>query len=618
MHAPGADAPAHLPTPARDPIAGEPDAWAWRALLAIVALAAGGAGIWLAARTYLPFISDDALISLRYAERLLAGRGLTFTDGEAVEGYSNLLWVLAVAGGGLVHANLIDVARALGVALAVLACPAAAWVAPASWRGLVPLAAAVGTLALSHGLALWAIGGLEQPLQIALLAWGLALAASLDDAPRPGRAIAAGACLALLALTRPDGLLFTAATVAALLVAHGLGGPALRRLAPIALLPAAAWLGQLAFRLWYYGDFWPNTAYVKLSWSTAHLIDGWRYLSAAARPYAPVLLLALVVLVTCRAWRRAVWLAPVFAALAWAGYVAAIGGDIFPGRRHALPVLACAAVALAGVWRHSLVARLPVVAQALLVAAALVPYARLQATDPGSAQARDEVWEWDCATFASVLRAAYATTQPLIAADPVGCIAYFGRLPTLDMLGLNDRHIARTRPPDFGQGYIGHELGDGRYVLDRAPDLVLLCTPEGRADGCFRSGKELVALPEFHQRYVLTTVVPQGARHTTQLWVRVDSRALGVERTADVLRLPGLFFSGDEAPALLAGTSLVTRVRPGGRVRFDRLPPTAAGWKPFAQATSPMTVTIEGGAVVATAGPSGADLAEIVLRRSAS
>ena len=35
---------------------------------------------------YMPFICDDALISLRYAKRLLEGQGLTWNPGERVEG----------------------------------------------------------------------------------------------------------------------------------------------------------------------------------------------------------------------------------------------------------------------------------------------------------------------------------------------------------------------------------------------------------------------------------------------------------------------------------------------------------------------------------------------------
>ena len=49
---------------------------------------------------YMPYMSDDSLIVARYAERLIEGRGLTWTDGERVEGYSNLLWVLLIAGVG--------------------------------------------------------------------------------------------------------------------------------------------------------------------------------------------------------------------------------------------------------------------------------------------------------------------------------------------------------------------------------------------------------------------------------------------------------------------------------------------------------------------------------------
>jgi len=55
----------------------------------------------------MPFFVDDSFIALRYVWRLLHGRGLTWTDGDHVEGYSNLLWVLIVAAGGLFTTNLV-------------------------------------------------------------------------------------------------------------------------------------------------------------------------------------------------------------------------------------------------------------------------------------------------------------------------------------------------------------------------------------------------------------------------------------------------------------------------------------------------------------------------------
>ena len=42
---------------------------------------------------------DDAYISYRYAANLVEGRGLVYNPGEYVEGFTNLLWTLLVAGG---------------------------------------------------------------------------------------------------------------------------------------------------------------------------------------------------------------------------------------------------------------------------------------------------------------------------------------------------------------------------------------------------------------------------------------------------------------------------------------------------------------------------------------
>ncbi|MGB5702608.1 MAG: hypothetical protein WBM48_07315, partial [Polyangiales bacterium] len=68
-----------------------------RARLNWIAIAVGLAAtltLFVHARSYPPLTFDDAFISLRYAQRLLEGHGLTWTDGPPVEGYSNLLWVL--------------------------------------------------------------------------------------------------------------------------------------------------------------------------------------------------------------------------------------------------------------------------------------------------------------------------------------------------------------------------------------------------------------------------------------------------------------------------------------------------------------------------------------------
>jgi hypothetical protein len=44
-------------------------------------------------------VQEDAFISFRYASNLIQGHGLVYNVGERVEGYTNFLWTLILAGG---------------------------------------------------------------------------------------------------------------------------------------------------------------------------------------------------------------------------------------------------------------------------------------------------------------------------------------------------------------------------------------------------------------------------------------------------------------------------------------------------------------------------------------
>jgi hypothetical protein len=64
----------------------------------------------------------------------------------------------------------------------------------------------------------------------------------------------------------------------------------------------------------------------------------------------------------------------------------------------------------------------------------------------------------------------------LLAINAAGIVPYVSGMRTLDMLGLTDAHIGR-RAVTLGHGAIGHEKHDATYVLDRAPDVVVLGLP---------------------------------------------------------------------------------------------------------------------------------------------
>ncbi len=546
---------------------------AWRLLPS----ACGVALIWLHALRYHPFLSDDALISLRYARRLLAGQGLTWTDGPAVEGYSNLLWVLACAALGALGLDLIAAARLLGYGAAAAAVLGVTRAIRRGGGGPGPALFAALALGLCGPLAVWAGGGLEQPLLAALLAWALALGptpvpATADDPTqgtgaaegagaasraRAGSPAAVAALLALCCLTRPDGALVAAALVTGWALSCGPGhehrAHFIRRWF---LLPAAAIglavAGQTAFRLAYYGDWLPNPAYIKLGFTGQRLAEGAAYvgsgllwLAGLALPAAAAVLLAPRRRLLPLALPLAVWLV----------YVAGIGGDIFPGRRHLAPALVFLALLAAGLWER---ARGRWRTWAPTAAALLLALGASQWLDPENRRALVERWEWDGKLVGEMLARAFGGEQPLLAVDPAGCLPYFSNLPAVDMLGLNDRAIARSA--GRGRGWLGHEAGDGAAVLARQPDLILFCDPAGSARPCFRSGREMSRDEGFRRHYRLVTFQVRSPRpFRSRIWVRLDSSRIGIRSGQERVLIPGYLLAAQ--PGIDASLDEAGRLR---------------------------------------------------------
>jgi len=457
-----------------------------------------GAALALCAHAfwYRAYVSDDAYISLRYARRLLEGHGLTYTDGERVEGYSNLLWVLGCALLGRLGIDLVVAARLLGA----LGMGAALWaIAHASRRagngdgGALATAASCFSFVAAGPIAIWTVGGLEAPLQAAFLAWGVAGVLALGDDPQAtgARAVRAGIPLAGLALTRPDGLVLIGALALATRRA---------RLAAALLMPsAAATLAQLAFRLAYYRAWLPNTAWAKLgpsAWlsGAGYLRDGALGLSALA------LLGAVGVALAPR--RRAVVVA--LPALVWLLYVAWIGGDFMPGHRLLVPLVVLAsiaageAMAAAARFGGDGARRLR-----LGAALALVWFAVAQFYDPENLFAHAQTWSKEGIALGALFRKAFGDRRPLVALDAAGAIAYASELPALDMLGLCDSYIAHHPPPRGAHEIPGHALGNGRYVLDRQPDLIVFNGPGG-GDPMFAGGRQMRADPRFAEYEEIT------------------------------------------------------------------------------------------------------------------
>jgi len=550
------------------------------------AVAAAGAAALVAHAAYrLPYFVDDAFISLRYVQRLLEGRGLTWTDGERVEGYSNLLWVLACAALGALGIDLVLAARVLGVggsAAALFAVVAA--VAPRSRSEALPALAGALAFALSGTVAIWTIGGLEQPLLAALLAWAFVLAFPMLSPTEPARWLAPGVLLALACLTRPDGALFAAGSVLGLLLVRGRERATLRLAARLALLPALAVLGQLAFRLVYYGQWLPNTAFVKLGFGLVRLRHGLIYLVGGLGSLLPLVILAAGLFAALRrgdaAHRRIRFLAVPM--LLWCGYLVAIGGDVNAAWRHFTPIALGLALMIA-IGLSELDAReggARVAARASALATLCLLWV-LQLSDPQLNRARDERWQWDGEVVGRLLGTAFAAEQPLLAVDAAGSVPYFSRLPALDMLGLSDGFLAHHRPSDFGSGVLGHELGDGAYVLSREPDLVLFCYRFTLPEPCFRSGIEMLDDPRFAAAYRLIRLEGHDPYlFRSVIWARAEGGRIGIRRSESEVVVPAWFATDAAASAAHLGVNgkLVVSVAARSPAGVAALALVPGGW----------------------------------------
>jgi len=519
-----------------------------RKLIALVVGLIAATTLIVHARSYPVLIYDDAFISLRYAQRLLEGHGLTWTDGAPVEGYSNLLWVLACALLGALGVDLVDTPVLLGMASGIATLAALIYAYPPhNWMGSLPAFTAAMFLALAGPIALWAVSGLEGCLVAALLAWSLVLLRPVVDGKATGwrSIVLPGIPLALLCLTRPDAPLIVVVICAFLLLRARSRDAALRAIA-VGVLPGLVTLAQIAFRLAYYGDWLPNTARAKVAFTAARLDSGMSCVGSAGMSSYALWIPATFALYV--AWRdderRARILLAVSLLATWVAYSATVTCQAF-GYRMLIPcyVLLAFLVAEALDWVQRR-GRVPQAIAWVASVALLVSFARAQQADKNIAMAhwrKPPITEM-AAAVGKTLGAAFKDQDPLVAVDAAGAIPFFSGLRSIDMLGLNDAHIARRHDPSFGQGVQGHELGDGAYVLSREPDIIVAGVT-GSSRLSFRGGREMNADPRFHRWYRRVRVRGEDPVLTRfSIFCRLDGRA-GVQRSDGAVTYPGHLFA---------------------------------------------------------------------------
>jgi hypothetical protein len=151
-------------------------------------------------------------------------------------------------------------------------------------------------------------------------------------------------------------------------------------------------------------------------------------------------------------------------------------------------------------------------------------------------------------------------------------------MEVIDPLGLNDYHIARHPIVGRGRGWVGHELGDGTYVLDHKPDLVLLSDYHGKVD--FPADVQLVNDPRFAPHYELIHIdagPPDPIR--AGLYIRRVDGKLGIQSSADNETVPAYLAAVNDANAvrLIDGKAQLV-IAPHGSAQFSAIPVGLGTW----------------------------------------
>jgi hypothetical protein len=451
---------------------------------------------------------DDAMISMRYAKNLAHGFGLVWNPGgEAVQGYTNPLWVIYMS---LIHLFRISESK---VSLVIQATAALFLACNLYFVRKIALEVSEGSETVALGAVLltasyfpinnWSLQGMEVGvlvLVISIVSWRAVRDFTVS--------ISAYVLVGVAIWIRPDMVVAGAALIVFLATVD----PIHRRQHLIwgSLIVVSFYAAQALFSLWYFGDALPNTYYLKLTGYPAGLrITRGLYVLGRFIWNANVFVFAVPFIVAVRRDRRIRLL--LWMLIAQMVYEVYVGGDAWEslGSRYVCIAMPGFFVLLSyGLYRASqLLAdtlkeeiRSASVAKinwktAIFTVFIVVSMINLNAVTFNSPYSLDSLsqallisppflsghgGENDREVHLALLIRKITAPEAKIAVVRAGTIPYFSDRYSLDELGKTDSHIAHElmkEPPGLNR-FISFEPGHMKYDFDYSigqlkPDIVV-------------------------------------------------------------------------------------------------------------------------------------------------
>lgn len=431
-------------------------------------------------------VIDDPWITFRYAQNVVAGHGWVFNPGEALEGYSNFLWVVFSMVAHFANLEPLGIARVLSwVSVAGLfgfLCFGEGWFRSADEEDDRGLGWGTGTMILAtcYPLAVWTMGGLETVFYAVSVCLYALFLARVWQTGRFRMGVICGGMLLAVSLTRPEAPMMAAPLLLAILLEwKNLD----RRTALLSAL-AVFLSGYIIYTTWRiitFGTIIPNTVTAKVGGGVfTSFANGilyfFRYFNGG-----PLILLAMAAMTLLFSLphlfrpknlilrdRLALCLGSLV--VMQLVFALAVGGDWMPAGRFFVPLLApmCLLVGM-------LIRRRPVVVKAFIVL-----FFVMSGLYHTKANKELNWYRWAAKKQGGDLLVAPliktgmvlkercdGNNRAVLAATEAGVMPYYSGLRFIDMLGLVDAHIAAL-PGGL------HEKFDAEYVLGRKPDYIVI------------------------------------------------------------------------------------------------------------------------------------------------
>ncbi|PKL79086.1 MAG: hypothetical protein CVV25_09025, partial [Ignavibacteriae bacterium HGW-Ignavibacteriae-4] len=357
--------------------------------------------------------------------------------------------------------------------------------------------------------------------------------------------------LGLLCITRPDGIILSVVIGTYHLIANRSNlKSAIIQVLKLAIFPTIFYFGQLIFRVYYYGELVPNTAFVKVTPSFFHAFAGLKYnlkfIFSISTLFIPFAVLSYLLFKSKNKHFNLL----ISILTVWFFYVVFIGGDIFMAFRHhfysIVFIILVLAEGLNELFKSNYYKEKKKLVLILLSLSGLI-FIYQQFNFYLYQEIETFTWTCNQKTLALELKATFEKEQPLIAVDAAGSVPYWTKFPSLDMLGLNDYYIARHKPGNMGGGFIGHELGDPEYTLDQKPDIIQIHF--GQREPLHYIDSQLVINKRFIENYrAINVFATAGDRHDYSgvLWFNLYSTKVGIKYINDKVIIPAYFMNNDK------------------------------------------------------------------------